>query len=53
MLDLLKRLLLEAAVFLASKSHPSETKPTEPPWLIAARKARAQLLEKVRESLTS
>ena len=38
MLDLLKRLLLEAAVFLASKSHPSETKPTEPPWLIAARK---------------
>jgi uncharacterized protein (TIGR02594 family) len=39
MLDLLKRLLMEvlAAIF-AMRSAPSETRPNEPPWLIAARK---------------
>src|SRR5262249_38300493 len=37
MLDLLKRFLLEAAVFLVSKSRRSEVESPEPPWLIAAR----------------
>src|SRR5262245_52810332 len=39
MLDLLKRLLAEAlAAIFAPKSDPSEVRPNEPPWLVAARK---------------
>jgi uncharacterized protein (TIGR02594 family) len=37
MLDLLKRLLLEAVAILAPKSRPRETRPPEPRWLTLAR----------------
>src|SRR5262245_36765756 len=38
MLDLLKRLLLEAAAILVPNSRTNEALTTEPPWLTAARK---------------
>lgn len=37
MLDVLKRLLQEAAVILAAKSCRTENAPTDPPWLTVAR----------------